>query len=173
MTAGCNPPETERGTGQPTAESPTLPASPTRCQTATSSGKGVDGTERFHRNTFRDYVPDGLFFFFSFSDLIFLSSKVSAYLSLFYGSRDRSRGESECKQTTASTGGGWQSGPRVPAPRPGTPGQRSKLGPRLARLIRQESKTRKLPGQETNVFVVRDTALRPYSRNGEHQEKWI
>lgn len=67
----------------------------------------------------------------------------------------------------------------VPAPWLGTPGQGSKLGPsptppRLARLSGSDSETRKLPGQETIVSVLRDIALWPYSRDtGEHQEKWI
>lgn len=119
----CNLPETEAGTGWPTSESPThslhFPL--------VVKGQPVVGRELMAQKDFTETLSETVCQagFFFLSDLFSYPPK-SAFLSLFYGRRDRRWGERECKQIRAFTGGSWQSGPGGPRTPAGDPRTRVK-----------------------------------------------
>lgn len=170
------PPGTE-GTGLSAFRKPhsglcSVPASPLIVKESRVV-QGADGTERFHRNTCRMYVPDRIFSPFQTDFLILQSVSIFKFLLWeldWHGSKNK------CKQTTAPwsafTRGHWQAASVSPCS-----GRDSRIEVKRPLCWPDSSDKRQKQGNledKQQCVCSKRKALWPCSHgNGEHQEKWI
>lgn len=161
----CNPPEMRTGLSISRKPRGGTGSVPTHSETASSSMKAADGTERFHRNACRVCVRAS----FSLFGLVFLIPQNVSILASFMGvgtgagvTMSVNKSQPHCQRQLEAAG-------RVVSWAP--VGWSSRLSPCVwpGKIPQENVRTR------NNYFAVRGTtALWPSRRgNGKHQEKWI
>lgn len=170
----CNPPET-RGTGLSISRKPRggTGSVPTHCETASSSVKAADGTERFHRNACRVCARAS----FSLFGLVFLIPQSVSILASFMGV---GTGAGVTMSVNKSQRHGQR--PLEAAGRVASVSQAPAGDSRVefeAKPLCLAGSSGKIPQENVrtrnNYFAVRGTTALWPSRhgNGKHQEKWI